>query len=79
MASLAKPAGKGFLAQVFGGRRRAAADDSGASSGKKAVKCDLCKDLEGGPACVRSCPTGAALRVKPEAFSKVANRYILLQ
>ncbi len=35
---------------------------------KKAVKCDMCKDLKGGPACVRSCPTGAALRVSPEQF-----------
>jgi CRP-like cAMP-binding protein/Fe-S-cluster-containing hydrogenase component 2/thioredoxin reductase len=35
---------------------------------KKAVKCDMCKDLSGGPACVRACPTGAALRVSPEQF-----------
>ena len=36
---------------------------------KKAVKCDLCKDNLLGPACVRSCPTGAAMRVNPEALS----------
>jgi CRP-like cAMP-binding protein/thioredoxin reductase/Fe-S-cluster-containing hydrogenase component 2 len=35
---------------------------------KHAVKCDMCKDLSGGPACVRACPTGAALRVSPEKF-----------
>jgi CRP-like cAMP-binding protein/ferredoxin-like protein FixX len=35
---------------------------------KKAVKCDMCRDLSGGPACVRACPTGAAIRVKPEKF-----------
>jgi Fe-S-cluster-containing hydrogenase component 2/thioredoxin reductase len=35
---------------------------------KKAVKCDMCKDLAGGPACVRACPTGAALRLSPEDF-----------
>jgi CRP-like cAMP-binding protein/thioredoxin reductase/Fe-S-cluster-containing hydrogenase component 2 len=35
---------------------------------KKAVKCDMCKDIKGGAACVRSCPTGAALRVSPEKF-----------
>jgi CRP-like cAMP-binding protein/thioredoxin reductase/Fe-S-cluster-containing hydrogenase component 2 len=35
---------------------------------KKAVKCDMCKDLPGGPACVRACPTGAAIRVSPERF-----------
>lgn len=31
-----------------------------------AVKCDLCRDISGGPACVRSCPTGAAIRVDAE-------------
>lgn len=35
---------------------------------KKAVKCDMCKDLPGGAACVRACPTGAAIRVSPEKF-----------
>ncbi|MEL7184864.1 MAG: cyclic nucleotide-binding domain-containing protein [Pseudomonadota bacterium] len=35
---------------------------------KKAVKCDMCKDLSGGPACVRACPTGAALRMSPSEF-----------
>ncbi len=35
---------------------------------KKAVKCDMCRDLKGGPACVRACPTGAALRISPEKF-----------
>ena len=35
---------------------------------KQAVKCDMCKDLSDGPACVRSCPTGAALRVTPQEF-----------
>ena len=40
---------------------------------KKAVKCDLCKDQAGGPACVRACPTGAAIRLSPEElFKKVA-------
>lgn len=35
---------------------------------KKAVKCDMCRDLGGGPACVRACPTGAAIRIGPEKF-----------
>ncbi len=35
---------------------------------KKAVKCDMCKDISSGPACVRACPTGAALRISPEKF-----------
>ncbi|WP_338353033.1 cyclic nucleotide-binding domain-containing protein [Thalassolituus oleivorans] len=38
------------------------------AQGKKAVKCDSCKDLSGGPACVRSCPTGAAKRISPDQF-----------
>jgi len=39
---------------------------------KKAVKCDMCKDLKGGPACVRSCPTGAAIRISPEELKTYA-------
>jgi Fe-S-cluster-containing hydrogenase component 2 len=42
------------------------------SSEKKAVKCDMCKDLAGGPACVRACPTGAAIRISPEEFPAYA-------
>lgn len=36
----------------------------------KAVKCDLCRGDDQGPACVRSCPTGAAIRVSPEEYFK---------
>ncbi|MEQ9447302.1 MAG: cyclic nucleotide-binding domain-containing protein, partial [Rhodospirillaceae bacterium] len=39
---------------------------------KRAVKCDMCKDLSGGAACVRACPTGAAARVSPEEFMTLA-------
>ena len=39
---------------------------------KKAVKCDMCKDLTGGAACVRACPTGAAIRVSPDEFLNYA-------
>lgn len=35
---------------------------------KKAVKCDMCKGVTGGAACVRACPTGAAIRVSPDRF-----------
>ncbi|MGH7096708.1 MAG: cyclic nucleotide-binding domain-containing protein [Stellaceae bacterium] len=38
---------------------------------KHAVKCDMCKGIAGGPACVRACPTGAAIRVDPEHFVNV--------
>jgi CRP-like cAMP-binding protein/thioredoxin reductase/ferredoxin-like protein FixX len=44
----------------------------GGSVEKKAVKCDMCKDLAGGPACVRACPTGAAIRISPEEFPAYA-------
>ncbi len=39
---------------------------------KVAIKCDMCSGIEGGPACVRACPTGAAIRVSPENFLSVA-------
>nr|WP_255413014.1 NAD(P)-binding domain-containing protein [Erythrobacter sp. KY5] len=35
---------------------------------KKAIKCDMCAGIDGGPACVRACPTGAAIRVAPDKF-----------
>jgi CRP-like cAMP-binding protein/Fe-S-cluster-containing hydrogenase component 2/thioredoxin reductase len=39
---------------------------------KMAIKCDMCSGIKGGPACVRACPTGAAIRVSPENFLSVA-------
>jgi CRP-like cAMP-binding protein/Fe-S-cluster-containing hydrogenase component 2/thioredoxin reductase len=39
---------------------------------KQAIKCDMCSGKKGGPACVRACPTGAAIRVSPENFLSVA-------
>jgi cGMP-dependent protein kinase 2 len=39
---------------------------------KLAVKCDMCSGISGGPACVRACPTGAAIRVAPEELLNVA-------
>lgn len=41
------------------------------ANGYKAVKCDGCMDLKGGPACVRACPTGAAIRIGPERFPEL--------
>jgi thioredoxin reductase/Fe-S-cluster-containing hydrogenase component 2/CRP-like cAMP-binding protein len=39
----------------------------------KAAKCDMCHDLDGGPACVRACPTGAAMRVNPSKLVQIVN------
>ena len=50
-------------------RKKAAGPDAG-SAPKLAIKCDMCSGIEGGPACVRACPTGAAIRVAPEKFLK---------
>ena len=44
------------------------------TAAKKAAKCDMCKDLDGGPACVRACPTGAAMRASPEQFVQLYRR-----
>ncbi len=44
----------------------------GAEQPKKAIKCDMCSGIEGGPTCVRACPTGAAIRVSPEGFLSVS-------
>jgi cGMP-dependent protein kinase 2 len=46
--------------------------DPSVEKAKKAIKCDMCSGIEGGPACVRACPTGAAIRVAPEQFLTVA-------
>lgn len=45
----------------------------GEESPKKAIEnADVCSGIDGGPACVRACPTGAAIRVSPETFLSVA-------
>ena len=45
-----------------------------ASSRTVAVKCDLCSSLATGPACVRGCPTGAAIRVQPADYQATVAR-----
>lgn len=40
----------------------------GAVPSQKAIKCDLCQEISGGPQCVNACPTGAAFRISPEGF-----------
>ena len=44
------------------------ASQASKEKGKKAVKCDACVSVNGGPACVRACPTGAAIRIGPEQY-----------
>ncbi|MEQ8666602.1 MAG: cyclic nucleotide-binding domain-containing protein [Rhodospirillales bacterium] len=62
---------RGFLMSLlFGERPHVTSDDDR----KRAVKCDMCINLPGGPACVRSCPTGAAHRVSPEDFMAIATK-----
>ena len=56
----------GFLHRLL---KRAAPE-----AAKTAVKCDMCKDLKTGPACVAACPTGAAIRIHAEDVPKLARR-----
>ncbi|HYI11918.1 MAG TPA: cyclic nucleotide-binding domain-containing protein [Thermoanaerobaculia bacterium] len=42
-----------------------------------AVKCDLCRDITGGPACVRGCPTGAAIRLTPEQYRETLEELVI--
>lgn len=49
-------------------------DDVAKKKGKKAVKCDACMNLPTGPACVNSCPTGAAVRLSPEQFLQLVEK-----
>lgn len=58
-------AGPGPGEASYAWRKKKAA---GAEQAKLAIKCDMCSGIEGGPACVRACPTGAAIRVAPEKF-----------
>jgi CRP-like cAMP-binding protein/thioredoxin reductase/Fe-S-cluster-containing dehydrogenase component len=56
------------LLNIIGLGRQAAHHEEGGEM--KAIKCDLCKDKDHGPACVRICPTGAAFRVSPNEYFK---------
>jgi thioredoxin reductase/CRP-like cAMP-binding protein/Fe-S-cluster-containing hydrogenase component 2 len=42
-----------------------------------AVKCDLCREISGGPACVRGCPTGAAIRLTPEEYRETLEELVI--
>lgn len=49
-------------------------DQAAREKGKKAVKCDACIDVKNGPACVKACPTGAAIRIGPNRFLDLVER-----
>ena len=48
--------------------------ESAKSKGKKATKCDACNSVSNGPACVKACPTGAAMRIGPAQFLELADQ-----
>lgn len=62
-----RPSFMRFMFDLLSGRDSSPAIDY-SDIPKKAVKCDMCNNFREGPACVRACPTGAAIRVKPEQF-----------
>ncbi len=68
------PEKPGLLSWLFLGLGSGPGQGKGAGSvpqgdmPKLAVKCDSCKDIDGGPSCVRACPTGAAFRVAPDEY-----------
>ena len=46
-------------------RPRGAPRPAGVAADLVAVKCDLCREWEGGPACVQACPVEAIARIRP--------------
>lgn len=82
MAKVDNDPGPGLLMRLLFPRRAVKetdaasvpAEEGGAASVKKAVKCDLCRELpakkSGAPraACVASCPTGAIVRIDPGEY-----------
>ncbi|MBA3494822.1 MAG: cyclic nucleotide-binding domain-containing protein [Gammaproteobacteria bacterium] len=78
MAVKEKPKPVNLLSWLLFGKGRRPGDEIVAEPGKSAqkiaTKCDMCKDLTGGPACVRACPTGAAIRVSPEQLMTMTRK-----
>lgn len=56
-----EPAPKSFLSMLFPFFKPKIKDEGQLI----AAKCDMCSSLPLGPACIRACPTGAAMRVHP--------------
>jgi Fe-S-cluster-containing hydrogenase component 2 len=53
------------------------AREAGGSDQALAVKCDLCRDLGNDPACVRSCPTAAAIRLGPDEYRRTLEELVV--
>lgn len=49
-------------------RRATILAEKAPAADRRAVKCDMCRGIVGGAACVRACPTGAAFRASPDQF-----------
>jgi len=56
-----EPAPRSFLSMLFPFLKPKIKDEGQLI----AAKCDMCSSLPLGPACIRACPTGAAMRVHP--------------
>jgi thioredoxin reductase/Fe-S-cluster-containing dehydrogenase component/CRP-like cAMP-binding protein len=74
LAHVEEKARRNALFRLLFGEGSAAAPAKATKGEKKAVKCDLCRNLpeprsgRKAAACVASCPTGAILRVSPREF-----------
>lgn len=73
-----RPEKPGLMSWLFFGRGPGPGEDKRPmvkpdGAREAAVKCDMCKDVDGGASCVSACPTGAAIRVRPEEFLSITN------
>ena len=76
LAPRKQPKFGGGLAWLLFGIGKAPGDrapDYDPEATKKATKCDLCKEISGGPRCVSACPTGAAIRLAPDKLLAMVN------
>lgn len=73
MSALPAPKGGLFSWLLFGGGfgpGEAAKPKKSKENKEMSRKCDLCRDIDGGPNCVKACPTGAVIRMGPEDLFK---------
>ncbi|MEW6323968.1 MAG: NAD(P)-binding domain-containing protein [Nitrospirota bacterium] len=57
-----------WVGRLLGRSEPASAEPTHDNERAFAVKCDLCRGIVGGPSCVRSCPTGAVMRLNPMEY-----------